>query len=118
VTTCARCGREIALVEMEDSWEDGEGCFTCSDWTGHDKNGIFGPSHHPQADMCAAEDSAAYSVHSDDEPCWRCGVEGLGVLDGFRSAATKEELAVRLLEAAMAVSTMYGVDPIDRPAGP
>jgi hypothetical protein len=106
VTTCARCGKQITLIEMEDLWEDGDGYAVCHDWTGHDRDGIYAPSHHPQADMCAAEDITAYEVHADaDGPCWRCTVEGMGMLDAFRTAASKEDLAVMLLDAALAVSS-------------
>jgi hypothetical protein len=84
-------------------WQDGEGFVICFDWTGHDSFGVFGPSHHPQADMCAAEDLTAYTVHPDDEPCWRCAVEGLGVLDSFREAESPDALAAALMRAAQAV---------------
>lgn len=68
---CWRCGETIEHEE-DTGWVDKDGYVICQDWTGHDADGKYGPSHSPDRDECMEEDLKAEAVHQDGHPCRYC----------------------------------------------
>lgn len=75
---CVRCGSTIVPLApfATGTWEDGGGRVVCADWTGHDKDGVFAPSHTDDPLFAQLEDAEAFAVHPDTDPCWRCFLAG------------------------------------------
>jgi hypothetical protein len=68
---CVRCGATLQ-DEGGTGWVDMDGYVICQDWTGHDQDGLYGPSHTPYDEEQEREDGNAYEVHPDDIKCQYC----------------------------------------------
>lgn len=107
---CVRCGGAITPLapSTTGTWEDAGGMVVCSGWTGHDKDGIFAPSHTDDPLSADLADADASAVHTDADPCWRCFLAGpLAALEAAVAADDRSRVVESLRTALDAAAGLH-----------